>query len=290
MYDRSGKYVKTIGRQGQGPGEYMFPGGVLFDNKGNFCVRGGRELVFFTRDGAFLKKSVIKASLNFFILGPGGTVIGTQQPRPDHPMESVIQLDAEGNVIRTIAEFPGLQGKSKNAFIWHWFSPRIALAPVSPEVFAYGYSGEYKVYLADGEGRTVLIVAKEEKSQSISGREKDATKEDGLIAWFGNPGSSKPQDLIEFPGHRPYFSFFMSDDEGRIYVARSKSILEKKDPSVLFDVFSLNGYYLYQMKLGFRPVVIKKGSIYEIRRNEDAGDIKIIRHNVLNWAQFKSGL
>src|SRR4030042_6132090 len=29
MYDRSGKYVRTIGRQGQGPGEYMFPIQVL---------------------------------------------------------------------------------------------------------------------------------------------------------------------------------------------------------------------------------------------------------------------
>jgi len=290
MYDRSGKYVRTIGRQGQGPGEYVFPGQVHFDHQGNVCVGGGRELVFFTRDGAFLKKTVLKASLNFFILGPGGTVIGKQQPRPDHPMESVIRLDSEGNVIRTIAEFPGVQGKSKNAFIWHWYSPSIALAPVTPEVFAYGYYGEYRIYLADGEGRTVLIMAKEEEPQSISREEKDATKEGGLFAWFGNPGSSKPQDLIEFPGHRPYFGSFMADDEARIYVARAKSILEKKDPSVLFDVFSRDGYYLYQMKLDFRPVAIKKGAIYEIRRNEETGDIKIIRHRVSNWVQLKTGL
>ncbi len=290
MYDQFGKYVRTIGRQGQGPGEYLFPGNVHFDYQGNLCVSGGRELVFYTKDATFLKKTVLRASLNFFILGPGGTVIGKQQPRPDYPMESVIQLDPEGNIIRTIAEFPGLQGKSKNAFVWHWYSPSVALTAVTPEVFAYGYSGEYKIYLADAEGRTVLIMTKEEKPQSISGKEQEAKREEGLFAWFGNPGSSKPQDLIEFPAHRPFFGFFMADDAGRIYISRSKSILEKKTPGVVFDVFSKDGIYLYQIKLGFRPEVIKKGFIYEIRRNEDSGDIKIIRHKVTNWTQFKSGL
>jgi hypothetical protein len=93
---------------------------------------------------------------------------------------------------------------------------------------------------------------------------------------------------MEFPGHRPYFSNFMADDEGRLYVGRSKSILDKS-PERLFDIFSRDGFYLYRMKLNFWPHVIKRDGFYEIRQNEETGDIKIIRHKIKNRAQFKNG-
>jgi hypothetical protein len=57
----------------------------------------------------------------------------------------------------------------------------------------------------------------------------------------------------------------------------------------VFDVFAADGIYLYRTKLPFRPEVIKAGFLYEIRRNEETGDIKIIRHRVKNWDKMKTG-
>ncbi len=289
-YDKNGIYVRTIGRQGQGPGEYMFPGQVFFDEEGDPCVRGARDLNFFTKDGAFKKKVMIKSPLTWITLGPGDTILGTTQPspRPGGGKYEIQRLDSEGNFDRAIAEFPADSVINKNVYIVNWYSPGIRLVPVTSETFAYGYSDEYKVYFADGEGRTILMMTKEEKPQSISGQEKEETRKGGPSAWAGNIGDSKPEDLIKFPDHRPYFNNFMADGDGRLYVMKSKSILDKS-PAIWFDVFSVDGFYLYRMKLDFRPVVIRNGAIYEIRTNEETGDIKIIRHKVNNWGQFKTG-
>jgi hypothetical protein len=47
MFDKNGKFVRQIGRKGQGPGEYSFPSRVLFDPEGNPCVWSSRGLICF---------------------------------------------------------------------------------------------------------------------------------------------------------------------------------------------------------------------------------------------------
>jgi len=75
MYDKNGVFVRTIGRQGQGPGEYVFPGQVYFDPDGNVCVRnGGIELNVYGKDGVFLKKTTFKTFVSAFIMGPNGSM------------------------------------------------------------------------------------------------------------------------------------------------------------------------------------------------------------------------
>lgn len=289
-YDKSGQYVTTIGRAGQGPGEYMFPSQVYFDSEGKFCVYGFRELVYFTPQGDFLRKAVLKASLNYFILGPKETIIGKQQPRPDNPVEALVQLSSEGDVIRTVAEFPSIGSERKDVFIMHWYSPRVGLAAQLPDSFWYGYSTEYKLYLADAQGQTQLIVTKDEKSAPLSTREKEATKEKGIFAWVGNWQGPIPKELVAFPSHRPFFDLrFLTDDCGRLYVPRAKSILDETKKTE-FDIFSRNGFYLYKTSLDFSPTVIKNGYAYEVRSHEETGEFKIVRHRVKNWSELKTGI
>jgi hypothetical protein len=63
MFDKNGAFVRAIGRQGQGPGEYMFPGGIYFDADGNIWVDGGRGMVVFSKDGLFVRNVSVANSL-----------------------------------------------------------------------------------------------------------------------------------------------------------------------------------------------------------------------------------
>jgi hypothetical protein len=286
MYDESGKYVRTIGRQGQGPGEYVFPGQVHFDPEGNVCVRnGGIQLNIYGKDGVFKKKVTFKTFVNAFILGPKGTVIGTKQPgfEPGGPKHSLIQLDRDGLDLRTIAEFRGELSEGQKAVTLHWYSSLILFSPVTPETFCYGFPEEFKIYVADSEGRTLHIITNDEKPQSISGSEKDETRKSGMFMWFGQ--SQKPEDAIVFPDHRPLFRNLMSDDAARLYVVRFNSILEKDAPPSV-DVFSKDGIYLYKMTWPFIPAAIKHGCMYEVRSDKETGEVTIVRHRIKNWAQM----
>jgi len=166
----------------------------------------------------------------------------------------------------------------------HWYSPDAAFAQRSHDSFYYGFSRKYQVSVADSDGRTIFIFAKDEKPQSISGEEKELTKKEGIFAWTGSNDFMK---AIVFQDQRPYFTRFMSDDTGRLYVIRSKSILEKDEQNSLIDVFSKDGLYLYEMTWSFIPALIKNGFLYEVREDEDTGDIKVIRHKIRNWDKFQ---
>ena len=100
-------------------------------------------------------------------------------------------------------------------------------------------------------------------------------------------GNPNPREEMVFPEHRRFFSSLMADDAGRIYVMKTKSVLDESR-EFAFDVFSKDGYYLCTTELPFRPVLIKHGFVHEIRENKETGNIKIIRQRVKNWAKMKT--
>jgi hypothetical protein len=288
MFDKAGAFVRQIGRQGQGPGEYSFPNRVLFDKEGNSCVWGGRELIFYDKNGVYQKKIMPKTFLSSLMLGPRDTIIGTTQPGlgPGGLKNTIVQLNADGAPLRTVAEFRGEFSESQKAYTIHAYSGRIAFCSLTTDLFCYGFSGEYRIYIADAEGRTAFVIAKDEKPQSISGKEKDQTKKSGLYMWMGP--NDKREDAVVFPDHRPFFWNIMNDDAERLYVMKFISILDKDAPRQI-DVFSKDGIFLYRMTWNFIPAAIKSGFLYEVHTDKETGEISIIRHKVKNWDAMKAG-
>lgn len=286
MFDKNGGFIRAIGRRGQGPGEYMSAGYVYIEADGNIWVEGGPQWVVFSKDGLFLKKVVVSKFMRQKMLGPGGSFIGTTQPSAAQgdPKHELIRVESDGKTSRTLAEFRGEISRAKRAISYHWYGNSIGFAPVGSDAFVYGFTDEYKLNLADFEGRTTLVMTKDEKPQSISGREKDETRKNGVWAVTG---SNNPEEGIFFPDHRPYFSRLMADDAGRIYVFRSKSILDKDAPTRV-DVFSREGIFLYRMTWISRPDAIRSGFLYEVREDPETSEFLVIRQKIMNWEAMKA--
>lgn len=286
MYDPSGKFVRQIGRQGQGPGEYVYPSDVFFGPDGNPIVQSTRELVYFGKDGAFIKKVPLKAFVSPAILGPEKSLIGRVQPGPGPggPKHKLLQLGPDGEVLRTVAEYRGEFKESQVAILLHHYSNILALASLSPDKFIYGFSGEYRLNVADAGGQTILSIAVDEKPLSISGQERAEIKKGGAhIAIATNDTTIRDSD---FPDHRPFFGRIFTDDAGRIYVARTRSILDKDAPWAI-DVFSKDGFYIYRMFWSSFPSAIQGGFLYEVRTDKDSGEYFIIRSKIKNWLEMK---
>jgi len=291
VFDKDGGFVRTLGGVGQGPGEYRFPSSVMIDAFGNIIVNdSARFLIYYSPDGLFQKKVTLKASLSLPLLGPGGTVIGTAplSPRAEGgPKNRLLQLGSDGEVLRTLAEYPAC-GVVQNLVIRHWYTCQVSVGLRSADSLYYGFDQDFRVQIVDQQGRPLLAFMKTEQPVLISAEEKALTRKEGIFfrESFG-PGEADQTDL-GMPGHRPFWSKFISDDLGRLYVIRFKPITEKDVKTSDIDVFSKDGYYLYRMTWPFVPQVIKGGFLYEVRQDEEAGLTKIIRHRTKNWAAFKA--
>jgi hypothetical protein len=158
----------------------------------------------------------------------------------------------------------------------------------SADSLYYGFDQDYTVHVVDQEGRPLFAFSKAEKPVPISAEEIVLTRKEGIFGRerFGK-GDPEKTDL-GMPSHRPFWSRFVSDDLGRLYVIRFKPITEKDVTSSEIDVFSKDGFYLYRMTWPFVPQVIKAGFLYEVRQDEEAGLTRIIRYRIANWGDFRS--
>lgn len=117
VFDRDGKYVKTIGRRGQGPGEFNLPSSISFDPAGNLYVveSGPGRVQVIAPDGKILKTLKMEESgiSNAHILssgqilsaGSGGAIrmmrIRTGETGKNDVLPPLVKVfDAEGKPLR----------------------------------------------------------------------------------------------------------------------------------------------------------------------------------------------
>jgi hypothetical protein len=210
---------------------------------------------------------------------------------PGGPRIAIVKLNPDGSPAETLAQFLGELKPNQPAYALHAYTNSIVLCGLGPSAFCYGFSADYKIFIADGKGRTSFIIEKEENPQPITKKEKEfmLKKEGGMMGGIARAKIEKIEDAAVFPPHRPYFGKILGDDAGRIYVAKKSSVLDQSKIQEA-DIFSKDGIYLYRAKLPFIPEIIKAGSIYEIRKNEETGDVRIIRHKIKNWDQIKKAI
>jgi hypothetical protein len=288
IYDKTGRFLRPLGRKGQGPGEYSFPGKVMFDPEGNACVPNGRDIIVFGQDGIFRKKIPLGTSFSRFILGPGGTIIGTLQPSQagDGPKFTLRLLGPDGKSPMTIAEARGEFDPGQKVLILHRYGSSFSFAALTAETFAWGFSEEYKITISGRDAKPRWMILKEEKPEPITAKEKAVNKESGMYAWMGTSGEPSQQE-IKYPDHRPFFINILSDDAGRLYIVRFKPNLETSATTSI-DVFSKEGIYLYRMSWSRFPAAIKGGALYEVRQDEETGETTIVRSRIKNWAAMKN--
>jgi hypothetical protein len=290
-YDKTGKHVQSIGRKGQGPGEFQVPGFVSFDAEGNVYTIDMRSLKVFGPNGEYKKSVVLRTFLqSYFFVSKQDFIFGLDinYMAQDGPRIAVVKVSPDGQTAETLAQFQGELKANQPAYALHSYTNAPVLCGIDPSSFCYGFSAEYKIFLADATGATALIIEKDAKPQPITSEEKEflLKKGGGMMGGIARARIEKIEDAAVFPPYRPYFYRILADDLGRIYVAKRPSVLDTSKNQE-FDIFSKEGVFLYKLTLPFMPEAIRGGSIYEIRRDAE-GETRIIRHKVMNWAEMKT--
>ncbi len=292
-FDKNGKYLQTIGRSGQGPGEFNSPNSIFIDDNGTLYVlqQQGVRLSLFDRKGDFLKDITFRSQLYSCVRTRNGLFYGvTSDFASEASHDKVILFNVRGEQVKKLADFKNqyylsMVGK-RLIGAYQSFRPVLWCVGVTGDIVAFGFSGEYRIHVVNASGDHVRIIEKTGEPAPITEEEKDLVIENeiGIARRKGMTyAKSEVKKAYIFPSKRPFFQGIMSDDQGRIYVLKSLDYHKNKRPA--YDLFDNMGRYIFRIIIP-EPVLtqfIKNGCLYSIGIDKETGAIKAKKFRILNW-------
>lgn len=275
-FDKTGKYLLTFGRKGQGPGEFDLPFNVHIDeNTGNVLVQDQAYTIeFFTPDAKPIRSIRLEHAYRDFRVAPDGTILALMMTTSGTQASHLLaKVSPEGKVAQTYAEalYTMHIEKRGETTISSTSGQELAIQfnVLDDRSFVYGYSKEYELTVMDFFGKVLCRIKKDEPYPKFTAKEK--------VRYKG----------IAPPEFKPYFYAIFTDDLGRIYVQRNKTWAEEENIQKEIDVFSKEGIFLYKTKLPKHTFIIRNGYAYTLEAEEEE---LIKRYKIKNWSTIKSGL
>jgi len=299
-FDKDGNYLQTIGRKGQGPGEFERPYMIYLDSEENIFVQDGRNIDVFDQNGKF--KRII--SLSDFLMPFGikitkeGNILAQTQSSINlqKGTDDIILINSKGKRIKTIASYsweapPPLRG---NYYLGNPYTPGLFFCPLHEELGIHGHASEYKLFVINSSGEIVHIIKKDEPGEPFTRKEKNKLIDElveSLKRSKRRPEYSRSEikKAIKFPKYKSFYSVILNDDKDRIYISRYKLSIDK-DKIAEFDLFNKEGYYLYRVKMSHYPRTIKNGYVYKSESDQETGYRKVKRYKIKNWEEIKEGI
>lgn len=256
-FDPSGRYVGSVGREGEGPGEY----------RSAWLTYRGDTLV--VHDPSAARAGTFRISTNTPLLqrpttpryfsrigldGAGRAVVPVMLP-PDStkpPRRGFIRFSLDGTALDT-AYLPEHSKSDKRWLVREAGVVRMEmLVPLQPQDmsvadpvggFVVGWSGEYQLRATRNGQDTTMLFSRPRPSGSVSAAEKQAIVDERINAnkqYTPEPVLRASLLTSAIPDERPAFDQIAVDRSGRRWVRLSTS----DTTTVRFDLFDPNGRWL----------------------------------------------
>lgn len=282
VFDATGDHVRTVGREGGGPGELSravrldrAPDGNMwvmdpdngrlsvFDTAGSY-VEGHTALggfVILPWPGGFDAENRYYAPIPNFAegfrmelarFGPGLAPLDTLVPPEDPVTRDAFTIERDG-VTRVRASIPFGGGLT-----WR----------VSPQgTFWALLREEYRLDEIDSAGDTLRTVRKSFEPVPVTGGDVEQAIED--LEWFTDQGGRVDPSL--FPSRKPPTRNFFVDDLGHLWVSRTAAAGEEEGR--VWDIFDPEGRYLGRLALPFNLALgpmprVRDDVLYGVVRDE----------------------
>jgi hypothetical protein len=282
VFDRNGKYLKTIGRQGQGPGEFQQPTKLRVHPRANqLYVRDtpSRRISIFNLIGNYLGSVPTQQSvLDYFPLETSELVAALSLSSASDLTDThfLAKIDTKGTILKESTRFLSNFWQERTSGGTTWASTgyefQLYIAPLGKDTFVSGFSNEYGLTVVDKDLKALCQINKVEPTPTLTGEERK------LFERFPTLKT------------KPYYFAILSDSRGRIYVQRNfthnKNTVQDDIPKNV-DVFGNDGIFIYRTSLPPNTRVIRDGYLYSFSVDWEGGLESVHRYRIKNWGQIK---
>jgi hypothetical protein len=278
VYDKEGKFIRSFGEQGQGPGELDMPAGIHLTPDNELLIEDAtqRKLVYFTLEGTYLRHFSFadRLALVNLLMGPNGHFLGRELKLEGEKMFFVIkkfdpELKPQFSIDQIEFAIP-IPGSGNKIDLMDMLS--IYQFDGSGNIY-YGRNIDYEIKVYTQDGTHVKSIQKEYDPQKVT--EEDIEE---ILNRIPDVGPINVKELFNFPEKFPPYQYFTLDEEGRVFVRTWNK--GKNYGEFITDVFDSEGRYITRFPSKMDIRAWKKGKAYSYEENEEG--FKVIRaYNVL---------
>jgi hypothetical protein len=282
-YDKTGKFLRLIGKPGQGPGELSLPSGIHLTGDNNLLIEDAlnRRLALFKTSGEFIKNISLadKLGLVGIVLDTKGNILGREMGLTEGNANMFFEIKKYGPDLKPLftldkIEFPvPTPGSGKKIKIMDMLS--VFQFDARNNVY-YGRNAVYDIKVYSPEGKHIRTIQKEYEPVKVT--QKDI---DEMLQRIGSAslGGANINDMFTFPEYFPPFQSFFFDDQGRMQVRTYTKGKAKGEYEI--DVFDGEGRFIAQYITRSDLRVWQGSKAYGIEEADDG--FRVIKRYAVSW-------
>jgi len=299
-YDPKGKYLLTIGRKGQGPGEFQRLSAPRFDKDNNLYVADiiNRRISFFDKNGKYLKQIQMQERYFDPYINSRGFIVANkwnmfQEANVNKQISTYGLFDDKFNLVAELykdeIEISMLAGRDESS-IADSLAKAISLTAFRPQVryelanndFIYlGYPDKYEINIYSPEGKLMKKITRDYNPIAVNEKDKDNFVKmaiDGFSApIFTEELKKKAFQKIKYPKYKPAYQNFTLMENGWLAVI----VDSIEDEYTLFDIFDQEGKYIANFRTTIsaemmfsESLFFKNGKAYAVVTEDDYKFVK----------------
>lgn len=283
-YDPSGKYLLTMGKPGQGPGEFQTLSLTRFIKNEEMYVTDivPRQISYFDKNRRFLKKVTLPGIVEDAYLIYQGKYVATlsKQTLSGQQMGFEITDGLFDENLKLIVAFhsttmalkpPG--GTDADAMVKFTanllstmaFQPAAHHLVSKDELIYSGFSEKYEIQVYAADGRKLRTIARDYDPIKVGEKDKAYFVEnivERMARLSAGTNAKEVAKLIDYPKLKPAYSSFVLIENGWLLVC----VEFIQNEYTLFDLFNDKGTYIGQFKAKIAPdgLFFNNGKAYNI--------------------------
>jgi hypothetical protein len=271
-FDARGKYIRSISRQGQGPGELQGPFSIQMTPEKEIvahCLANNR-LVYFTSEGDYLRETPLtKVPRAIIIMDSRGDLI-CHAPQPGEKFMDV--LAKYGSNQEKLFQIAAVEALSTEEYFL--FTRTIIFNVTRDDHIVWAVTDKYEIMISDPQGRLIKKISRDYVQVPVTEAEKqDMIERQGPL----RPG-------VKIPDVYPPLQLenLSVDEAGRIFVKTYEKAAD--GVSNFFDAFDASGHYVARIPLRQVrrvPLVWKGNRLYTIE--EDESGFHVVKRYKVTW-------